>query len=76
MTFREALSAGWTLAGSSWSRGYISRKVDPMEQPLHRGGGTKAGLWYVALPSANSSRYYVRQYLKPPAGLLPEEVQE
>jgi len=76
MTFREALDAGWTLAGSSWSRGYVSRKVVPMEQPLHRAGGTKAGLWYVALPSVDSSRYYVRQYLKPPAGLLPEEVQE
>ena len=75
MTFQEALAAGWTLSGSSWARGYVSRRVDPMKQTLHRAGGTRAGEWYVKLPDTvrNTTRYHVRQYLKPPAGLLPEE---
>ena len=72
MTFQEALAAGWTIDGSSWSRGYVSRKVDPMKQPLHMAGGTKLGLFYVDLPAPNkSTRYHVRQYLRPPAGLIP-----
>lgn len=74
INFQEALASGWTIAGSSWSRGYISRKVDPMKQPLHMAGGTRLGLFYVELPADHSTRYHVRQYLKPPAGLLPGEV--
>lgn len=74
INFQEALSSGWTLAGSSWSRGYISRKIDPMKQPLHMAGGTRLGLFYVELPADHSTRFHVRQYLKPPAGLLPGEV--
>ena len=73
MNFQEALASGWTLNGSAWARGYISRKLDPMKQPLHMGGGKRAGLWYVDLPAPNgSTRYHVRQYLKPPEGLLPD----
>ena len=75
MTFDEALAAGWTLSGSSWYRGYVSRKVDPMKQELHRAGSIRSGQWYVDLPAIDgvkSTRYHVRQYLKPPAGLLPE----
>lgn len=72
MNLQEALAAGWVLAGSSWSRGYISRKVDPMKQPLHMAGGTRLGLFYVDLPAPKATRYHVRQYLKPPAGLIPE----
>lgn len=72
MNLQEALAAGWVLAGSSWSRGYISRKVDPMKQPLHMAGGTRLGLFYVDLPAPKATRYHVRQYLKPPEGLLPE----
>lgn len=71
MSFQEALASGWTLAGSSWSRGYVSRKVDPMRQPLHMAGGRWAGYFYVDLPTTRSTRYHVRQYLKPPAGLFP-----
>ena len=52
--------------------GYVSRKIDPMKQPLHMAGGTRLGLFYVDLPSEKVTRYHVRQYLKPPAGLLPE----
>ena len=74
INFQEALASGWTLAGSSWSRGYISRKVDPMKQPLHMAGGKRLGLFYVELPADHSTRFHVRQYLKPPAGLLPGEV--
>ena len=73
MTFREAIDAGWTLSGSSWSRGYVSRKIEPLQQPLQAGRGMRAGLWYVDLPAPNgSTRYHVRQYIKPPKGLLPE----
>lgn len=72
MTFQEAIQAGWTLAGSSWSRGYVSRKIDPMGQPLKAARGQRAGLWFVELPAPNNStRYHVRQYLRPPVGLLP-----
>lgn len=74
INFQEALASGWTLAGSSWSRGYISRKIDPMKQPLHMAGGTRLGLFYVELPADHSTRFHVRQYLKPPTGLLPGEV--
>ena len=44
----------------------------PMKQPLHMAGGTRLGLFYVELPADHSTRFHVRQYLKPPAGLLPE----
>lgn len=73
LTLAEALAAGWTLHDSAWSRGYVSRRVDMLKQPLHRAGGTRAGLWYVKVPTTKSTNYYIRQYLKPPAGLLPEE---
>lgn len=73
MTLDQALTLGWTLAGSAWSSGYVSRRADPMKQVLHRAGGSRAGLWYVDLPAPDqSTRRHVRQYLKPPAGLLPE----
>ena len=73
MTFDEALAAGWTLDGSAWASGYISRRADPMKQSLHRAGGIRAGLWYVDLPAPDKSTWrHVRQYLRPPAGLLPE----
>lgn len=71
MNFQEALAAGWTLAGSAWARGYVSRKVDPMKQPLHMAGGTRLGEFYVELPAEKSTRYHVRQYLRPPAGIIP-----
>lgn len=74
MSLAEALAAGWTLADRAYARGYVSRRVDPMKQLLHRAGGTRAGLWYVRLPNNDSTQYYIRQYLTPPAGLLPEEV--
>lgn len=72
MNLQDALAAGWTLVGSAWARGYVSRKADPMKQPLHMAGGTRLGLFYVDLPAEKSSRYHVRQYLRPPAGLIPE----
>ena len=72
MTFQEALASGWTLSGSAWARGYVSRKIDVMKQPLHMAGSTRLGQFYVDLPAEKSTRYHVRQYLTPPAGLIPE----
>ena len=72
MTFQEALASGWTMAGTSWARGYVSRRVDPMKQPLHMAGGRRLGSFYVDLPSSITTQYHVRQYLTPPADLIPE----
>ena len=42
-----------------------------MKQPLHMAGGTRLGEFYVELPAEKSTRYHVRQYLRPPSGTIP-----
>ena len=55
MTLDQALTLGWTLSGSAWSSGYVSRRADPMKQVLHPARGSRAGLWYVDLPAPDKS---------------------
>ena len=70
MTYKEAISKGYIEAHTALSLGYVSRKINPDEQPLQKPGGMyrkKKGLYYVALPHPFSTRYYIRQYLVNPA---------
>lgn len=64
-TYGEALAQGWTETDSAWCRGYVSRKTNPDNATIQVGGGSRKGEYYVVLPSWRSSRYCVRQYLRP-----------
>jgi hypothetical protein len=63
-TYKEALEQGYRPTIQSWERGYVSRKADPMEQPVYEAGGRRKGLLFVRLASNTSSTFCVRQYLK------------
>jgi hypothetical protein len=66
MTLKQALAKGYTYADQSWRRGYVSRKMDVMEQEVWEAGGWRKGQLYVVVPSWKSCTYSVRQYLKSP----------
>ena len=55
-------NAGWRDGRTAYQRGYVSRKADPRQAPLHR---TTRGEYYVLLASTRSTQYCVRQYLLP-----------
>lgn len=65
MKYSEALKKGWKEGRVAWARGYISRKVNQMDQLVYR---SARGEYYVELPSWQSSQYFHRQYLTPPCG--------
>ena len=68
MTYREALAAGYRNSDTRMYRGYVSRKIDPMEQEVQVAGGNRNGELYVELPNPWSTYYGVlRQYLYKPA---------
>lgn len=67
MTYREALAAGYRDSDARMYRGYVSRKIDPMEQEVQVAGGNRKGELYVELPNRRSSYYgKLRQYLYKP----------
>lgn len=67
MTVEEALANGWTLAGTTWQMGYVSRRADVGKQRLRRvPRGRRAGQYYFLLPSFMSTCYCHRQYINPP----------
>jgi len=63
MTLRDALVSGYSLGDAKWARGYVSRKVNVLDQPVKTAGGVRSGQMYVEIPSLASTRYLVRQYL-------------
>ncbi|HBS60891.1 MAG TPA: hypothetical protein DEA44_16715 [Firmicutes bacterium] len=64
MTYRQALTAGYTDSRQAWQRGYISRKTATDKQPIQY---DRYGNPYVLLPSWQTTQYCVRQYLLRPA---------
>lgn len=65
-TLRDALKQGYTAGEATWTRGYISRRADPLDAPVHVAGGSRAGELYVLEASYNSTTYCLRRYLIPP----------
>lgn len=63
MTYQDAINQGYKDADCKYERGYISRKADPKEQPIHVAGGNRKGDMYVLLPCFCSTQYCIRQYL-------------
>jgi hypothetical protein len=63
-TYKEALEQGYRPTFQNWERGYISRKADPLDQPVYEAGGKRKGLLFVRLASQRSCQYCVRQYLR------------
>lgn len=63
MTYAEAKAQGYKDAGQTWFRGYVSRRVNPDNQPVKVAGGSRKGELYVELPSWESTTYSIRQYL-------------
>lgn len=64
MTYEEAIKKGYTDADTKYQRGYISRKVNTMEQPVQEARGSRKGELYVLLPCFTSTQYCIRQYLR------------
>lgn len=62
-TYQDAINQGYHTADTTYQRGYISRKADPMQQPIRIAGGSRKGQLYILLPSAQSTQYCIRQYL-------------
>lgn len=63
MTLKQALESGYTLGDTRLHMGYVSRRVNPDEQPVMVAGGSRRGELYVELPNWKSTNYYIRQYL-------------
>lgn len=63
MTYKQAFEAGYINGETALFRGYVSRKINPEEQPVKTAGGRKKGRLYVELPFPGSSQYSIRQYL-------------
>lgn len=60
MTFREALEQGYLPVRTAMERGYVSRKVDVMEQPVLE--SRRCGK-YIQAPLYDTSRYFARIYI-------------
>ena len=68
-TLRDALALGYSLGEATWTRGYISRRANPLDARVHVAGGSRAGQLYVLEASYNSTTYCLRRYL-----ISPDEV--
>jgi hypothetical protein len=65
-SYFDAKKAGWIETNTSLCRGYVSRKMNTDNAPIHAAGGIRRGEYYVLLPSWQTSQFCIRQYLKPP----------
>ena len=63
MTYAEALAQGYKPDDIKLQLGYVSRRVDPLLQPVMAAGGHRAGELYVLLHNPCSTRYCYRPYL-------------
>lgn len=67
MTLREALGKGYNENYDlKFQAGYVSRRVDVMDQVVHEAGGSRKGDLYVLLPCDVSTRFCYRMYLTAP----------
>ena len=66
LNYRQALNNGWSCGDMTKTRKYVSRKIDPYNQPVKIAGGYRKGQYYVELPYWSSSRYSIRLYLIAP----------
>lgn len=65
MTVDDALHSGYQIGDSTYQRGYVSRKINVMQQPVQVAGGSRAGELYFDGPCYHSTRYHYRTYLIP-----------
>lgn len=65
-TLRDALEDGYIIGECEHERGYLSRKVCDLDQPVKVDGRTRSGQLYVELPCHTSSTYHYRFYLVKP----------
>lgn len=63
MTYGEALENGYHETDQKWQRGYVSRRVDVLDQLVKVAGGNRKGELYVLIPSRSSTNYCYRIYL-------------
>jgi hypothetical protein len=66
LTYRDVINKGWTVSDTSKTRKYISRKIDPYNQPVMIAAGRRKNQYYVEIPYWSSTRYSMRVYLRPP----------
>jgi hypothetical protein len=71
MNLKEALKLGYTLGDCKLQQGYVSRKINTVDQEVmfaqrDSDGRPCAGRPYVLLSNPNSTRYCYRQYLNFP----------
>lgn len=63
MTVKELKAQGYTVCGSSYQRGYISRRnFNPDAQQVHVAGGSRKGQYYYLAPCRHSTQYCLRWY--------------
>ena len=60
MTYRDALDMGYKPVRRALERGYISRKVDIMNQPVLE---SKRCGKYIQAPLFDTSKYFARIYI-------------
>lgn len=60
MTYREALDMGYKPVRTALERGYVSRKVDIMKQPVLE---SKRCGKYIKAPLFDTSKYLARIYI-------------
>ena len=64
-TLGEALRMGMMPGACAYEMGYVSRRINPGEQPVRIAGGSRIGQLYVLEPSWVTTRYCERMYLRP-----------
>lgn len=65
-TLKDAYDDGYRITETKHVRGYLSRKVCEMDQPVKVAGGIRKGQLYVELPCYTSATYHYRCYLTKP----------
>lgn len=66
LTYGEALENGYKELFTEWTRGYVSHIADLASLSVKEAGGIRRGLYYVDIPSWESTTYCTRLYLKAP----------
>lgn len=64
-TLGEALRMGMMPGACAYERGYVSRKADIAELPIHIAGGSRLGQLYTRQPNWHTTYYCTREYLRP-----------
>ena len=64
-TAAEAEQMGWETDGTTWYRGYVSRRSKPEDWPVCEAGGKRYGELYYIHPCWHSTQYCLRTYIIP-----------